>query len=170
MAWTRAEATQALAGGGWDLLRMRTRGPRVRERWRVTSPIHGEDYTFWRLDEVERFWRGCYVGLLEAEADALFLGRLHADDTLGLRGTVIDWLARPQERMTSPLRETLKDLQQTVTCPRQWKERAKEIGWLPARGKHDLRSIVGQELIRRENAHLSHTLPEPMARLVARRL
>lgn len=170
MTWTAAQATQALEGGGWDLLRMRNRGPRTRERWRVNSPVHGEDYTFWLLDEVERFWRDCYVGLLEAESEALVLSRIHADDTLGLRDTINEWLARPGERMTSALRETLKELRQAVTCPRQWKEQASNAGRLPARGKHDLRWLVGQELIRRENAHLAQMLPDAPVRPVARRL
>jgi len=170
MAWTAAQAMQALEGGGWDLLRMRTRGPRTRERWRVTSPVHGEDYTFWLLDEVERFWRGCYVGLLEAEADALFIGRLHAENRLGLRDTIIDWLAKPGERMASVLSETLKDQRQAVRCPWHWKQHAAHAGLLPARGKHDLRALVEQELIRRESAHLAQTLPDSTVRPVLRRL
>lgn len=162
MSWTAKQAAAALARNGWDLVRVPRRGQRERERWRVTSAVHGEDYAFMLLDEVERFWRSCFIGLVEAKTDAHLVGELHDKDLLGLRGTIDQWMAHGTQRMPSGLGQTVKERRAPapLPVPRRWRRAMAEAGSVPARGRHDLRALVRAELARRGALCLHQLLPE----------
>jgi hypothetical protein len=170
MVWTARQATEALKGGGWALVRVPQTGQRERERWRITSTVHGEDYAVMRLDEAERFWRECFRGLMEANAEACIIGDLHAQDAPGLRAVIEQWLAGALGCMPAALAQAVHERRQPVVIPTDWRRQMAQAGHVPARGHHDVRALVGKELVRREEARLQRDLPGASLARVARRL
>jgi hypothetical protein len=136
----------------------------------VSSAVHGEDYTFMLLDEVERFWRDCFRGLMEATAEACIIGALQEQDALGLRSAIEAWQAGAPARMPAAMAQTVKERRQPVRVPREWRRRMAQAGHVPARGRHDVHALVGVELIRREEARLQQNLPGASAARAVRRL
>lgn len=130
---------------GWTLTRTPVNKDSGWHRWCVRLDGTPDVFRFYRLDEVEDFWRSSYLAHLALKARATVLAGWCEDDASPLQGTVAAWLAGSANRLPTDLREQVRGVV-VPPLPMRWRDAALRAGDLLPPGRTDLRVHVRQAL------------------------
>lgn len=169
MAANAKTLTVQLQQCGWTLVRTPVNAASGWHRWRLWGEDCTDPFAFHRLDEVERFWQGCFHAQTAAATRARVMAAWCVAEGDERGDAVRTWLDSGTTRMPAFLRDAVRETP-IAALPIQWRKHALATGRLAAPAGIDLHRLVRDELAMAEGRRLAAVLPATRASAHARRL